>query len=323
MTKIINSDNISEAAKCIFFGGTVVFPTETVYGLGADAFNEYAIDKIYKAKGRPSDNPLIVHIADKNDIYKLSSKVTDEAVKLIEAFWPGPLTIILKKDNSVPLRVTGGLDPVANKLIKESKKFIAAPSANLSGSPSPTTSKHVIDDLDGRVDYIICDNDSKIGLESTVIDLSSDVPTILRPGAVTFEMIKAYLPDVIMDIGLTDSNQKPKSPGMKYKHYSPHAEVEVVVGEKNKVTKYIGDKLNDHPNSGVMTYKGGDYDNAKCVISAGNTMEEYAAKLFYNLRVFDEYGVEKIFAEFTEEDGIGTAVKNRLYKAAGNKITRV
>ena len=332
MTKIIKANELNDAAECIKNGGTVVFPTETVYGLGADAYNEIAIDKIYKAKGRPGDNPLIVHIADKEDIYKLSSEVTKNAVILMDAFWPGALTIILKKDNSVPYRVTGGLDtvavrnpsnPVANALIKESGKFIAAPSANLSGSPSPTTAKHVIDDLDGRVDYIICDDMSEIGLESTVIDLSSDIPTILRPGAITIEMIREYLPDVTLDAALSDKSQKPKSPGMKYKHYSPKATVEVVTGSKEKMDEYISKKLESMKNCGVMTYMGGDFDNAKCILSSGHSMEEYASKLFYNLRVFDEYGVSHIFAEFIDEGGIGTAVKNRLYKAAGNNITKV
>ncbi len=332
MTKIINCDNLDIAAKCLADGGTVAFPTETVYGLGADAMNELAIDKIYKAKGRPSDNPLIIHIAKKDDVNYLAKTVSRNASLLMDKFWPGPLTIIFPKKETVPFRVTGGLDTVAircpsdkvaRELISKSGKFIAAPSANLSGSPSPTNANHVISDLDGRIDYIITSSDSEIGLESTVIDLTSDIPTILRPGAITLEMIKEVIPSAVYDISLTEPTDKPKCPGMKYKHYSPKAEVEVVCGNKDNIRKYILSRLETNINAGVLTYKGGDYDNAKCVLSAGNTMSEYASSLFYNLRVFDEYKVSVIYAEFIEEDGIGVAVRNRLYKSAGNKITRV
>ncbi len=332
MTKIIKIDNIEEAAKCISKGGLVVFPTETVYGLGADAFNNSAIDGIYKAKGRPSDNPLIIHISKKEDVSSLAEYVSKEAQLLMDEFWPGPLTIIFNKLDTVPYRVTGGLDTVAVRcpsneiargLIDLSGKFIAAPSANLSGSPSPTNIKHVIDDMFDRVDYIIESSDCEIGLESTVIDLTAVNPVILRPGAITLEMIQKLLPKASLDPGLLQDNVKAKCPGMKYKHYSPKADVEIVCGDKNKVRSYICGKLSVESNCGVMIYKGGDYDNAICVLSAGNTMEEYAAKLFYNLRVFDEYGVDKVYAEFNDEAGIGVAVKNRLYKAAGNNITKV
>lgn len=332
MTKIVSSDDIIDAAKCLKNGGTVVFPTETVYGLGGDAFNDDAIDKIYKAKGRPSDNPLIVHIADVSDLDYLVSEVSDDAKKLIDKFWPGPLTIIFPKSDKVHLRVTGGLSTVAvrfpsnttaQKLIKQSGVYVAAPSANLSGSPSPTVCKHVIDDLNGRVDYIIDGENSLIGLESTVIDMTGNVPTILRPGGITLDDVKKILPNAVMDKGLSSSTQRPKCPGMKYKHYSPKADVEVVMGEKENVRAYIDNRLKNEKNTGVMTYKGGDYENAVCILSAGNSMSEYAAKLFYNLRVFDEYGVSKIYAEFSNEGGIGDAVRNRLYKAAGNNITEV
>lgn len=332
MTEIIGHDKIDKAARCLAAGGTVAFPTETVYGLGADAMNTAAIDKIYKAKGRPSDNPLIVHISNKQDVNMLAREVSDKAKLLIDKFWPGPLTIIFPKKECVPFRTTGGLDtvavrcpsnPVASELIEKSGKFIAAPSANLSGSPSPTNACHVIDDLFGRVDYILSCEDSEIGLESTVIDMSGEVPIILRPGAITLEMIKEILPNVIHDKSILSSADKPKCPGMKYKHYSPKAEVIVICGEKPNVHSHIQKTLLKDKNAGVLTYCGGDYENASCVLSGGNTMEEYAAKLFYNLRVFDEYGVDKIFAEFNEEAGIGVAVKNRLFKAAGNNVIRV
>lgn len=332
MTKIIKKDLIDEAAKCIAMGGLVAFPTETVYGLGADAFDDVAIDKIYKAKGRPSDNPLIVHIADKSNIVELCKDIPDIVNVLTKEFWPGPLTIILNKRENVPYRVTGGLDTVAVRcpdnpdaleLIKKSGKFIAAPSANLSGSPSPTNVRHVIEDLNNRVDYIIEADNCKIGLESTVLDMTADVPTILRPGAITTDMLKKYLPDVILDPALLQNTEKPKCPGMKYKHYSPKAEVEVVVGEKESVRSYIQSQISADKKIGILTYCGGDYDNVICVLSGGYSMEEYAASLFYNLRVFDEYSVDKVYAEFSDENGIGIAVKNRLYKAANNNITKV
>lgn len=332
MTQIINQDRIDEAAKCIANGGTVAFPTETVYGLGCDAMNNLAIDKVYKAKGRPSDNPLIVHISNPQDVYSLAKEVSPEAKVLIENFWPGPLTIVFPKRSEVPLRVTGGLDTVAVRcpsdrvardFISKSGKFIAAPSANLSGSPSPTTAKHVIDDLDGRVDYILCGDNSEIGLESTVVDMTSDIPVILRPGAVTLDMISKLIPGAVHDVSIDTEVAKPKCPGMKYKHYSPKADVEVVMGDRKSVKNYISEKLNEENNSAVLTCFGHDYENAVCVLNAGNTMNEYASGLFYNLRVFDEYGVDKVYAEFYEADGIGVAVRNRLFKAAGNKITKV
>ena len=292
----------------------------------------YRADKIYKAKGRPSDNPLIVHVSNSDDVYKLISEIPHGAKELMDKFWPGPLTIIFPKNDSVPIRVTGGLDTIAvrcpsneiaRELISRSGKFIAAPSANLSGSPSPTSSRHVIDDLMDRVDYIIASDDSEIGLESTVIDMTGDVPTILRPGAITLEMINSVLNNAIYDPAFMTESKKPKCPGMKYKHYAPRADVEVVIGQKINVRNYILSKLINEKNVGVLTYCGGDYDDAICVLSGGFTMEEYASKLFYNLRVFDEYKVSKIYAEFLEEDGIGVAVRNRLFKSAGNKITRV
>ena len=317
MTQIIEQDRIDEAALCIVAGGTVAFPTETVYGLGCDAMNNSAIDKVYKAKGRPSDNPLIVHIAESDDVYSLAKEVSPEAKILIEQFWPGPLTIIFPKRPEVPVRVTGGLDTVAvrcpsdevaRKLISKSGKFIAAPSANLSGSPSPTTAKHVIDDLNGRVDFILCGDNSQIGLESTVIDMTTDIPVILRPGAVTLDMICKFLPNAIHDVAIDANVTKPRCPGMKYKHYSPKAEVEVVMGDCQNVRNYISDKLSVEENVGVLTCFGHDYDNAICVLNAGRTMEEYASGLFYNLRVFDEYSATKVYAEFYESDGIGVAV---------------
>ena len=326
MTKVITAENIDEAALCIKSGGTVVFPTETVYGLGADATNDEAVKKIFSAKGRPADNPLIVHISRKDDIEKLVSFVSDDAKKLIDAFFPGCLTLIMKKSSLLGGVVTAGLDtvavrmpsnPIAQELIEKSGCFIAAPSANLSGSPSPTVARHVIDDMYGRVDYIIDGGNSEVGLESTVVDVSGDCPEILRPGKITYEQIKKVTPNAIIGKGILEETDKPKSPGMKYKHYSPKADVTVVMGEKENVRRYILENLVEE--SGVLTYKGGNYENV-VVIDAGDNMEQYANTLFYNLRLFDEKGVKKVFAEFCDESGIGLAVKNRLFKSAGYKV---
>lgn len=326
MTKI--TDNIDEAAECIRNGGTVVFPTETVYGLGANALDENAVKKIFTAKGRPADNPLIVHIADKSDVYKLASEVNENARKLIDRFFPGCLTLIMKKSALVGDIVTAGLEtvavrmpsnPTANELIRKSGCFIAAPSANLSGSPSPTVARHVIDDMFGRVDYIIDGGSSEIGLESTVVDVSGEVPEILRPGGITYEMLKEVLPNITINSGILKETDKPKSPGMKYKHYAPKADVTVVVGKAENVRRYIEAHLAKGSKTGVLAYRGTEYPEADAVINAGNNMEEYANSLFYNLRLFDEKGIDTVYAEFADEGGMGLAVKNRLYKSAGHK----
>lgn len=332
ITKVINSQSIDEAALCLKNGGTVVFPTETVYGLGADAFNPDAIKRIYQAKGRPSDNPLIIHISKISDLDKLAFSVSNEAKLLIDAFWPGPLTLVLKKRPEVLAKVTGGLEtvavrfpsnPIAGELIEKSGVFVAAPSANLSGSPSPTVCEDVISDLNGRVDYIIDGTGCEIGLESTVVDVSGDEVVILRPGAVTLEMIKEYIPTARLDNGLIDEKDIPKCPGLKYKHYSPKARVVVVQGDADKIKRYISAKLADDNNIGILTYKGTEYIGAKKLINAGDSMAEYAHNLFWALRNFDKSGVDTIYAEFQIESGIGVAVRNRLYKSANHNIIEV
>lgn len=333
-TVTVDKNELEEAAICLRNGGLVVFPTETVYGLGADSSNPQAVENIYKAKGRPSDNPLIVHIAHMEDVNKLAREVPDYAKRLMDKYWPGPLTLIFKKQPHVIDRVTAGLDTVAvrlpsnsiaRELIRKSGVFVAAPSANLSGSPSPTVYRHVKNDLEGRVDYIINGDGCEIGLESTVVDVSGDHPVILRPGAITLDMLKGVHPDSCMDEALltTEEVAKPRCPGMKYTHYSPKADVVVVCGEKQKRTEYICSMLEGNADVGVMTFGGGVYDNAKCVLSAGDTMEEYGQRLFYNLRVFDENGVDIVYAEFENRDGMGDAVKNRLFKSAGYNIVNV
>lgn len=342
-TKIlkINRENIDinglkEAGNVISSGGLVAFPTETVYGLGADAFNEDAIKKIYVAKKRPSDNPLIVHFADISELEGVVKEITDDAKKLLDKFSPGPLTVILKKSDKVSYEVTAGLetvairipsDEIARELIRQSKTPIAAPSANLSGKPSPTTPKHVIDDLNGRVDMIINGGNCQVGLESTVVDMSGDVPVILRPGGVTYAQIKEILPNVIIDkhiLKSVEENEKPKCPGMKYKHYAPDAEVYVVEGEIFKVQEKIKELLNENKNkrTGVMSISNTEYDT-DLIINVGNNNKEYAKNMFRSLREFDENKIDVVFAEFCYDEGFGLAVKNRLYKSAGNKVIKV
>ena len=337
-TKLFSTEEneINEAGKIIRNGGLVAFPTETVYGLGASAFDADAAKKIYAAKGRPSDNPLIVHICDKAQIADIAAEIPNAAQIVIDKFMPGPVTIILKKKSVVPDDVTAGLDTVAirfpahetaQRLIAAAGVPIAAPSANLSGKPSPTKAKHVIKDMTGRIDAIIDGGDCNVGVESTIVDFTGERPVILRPGGVTYDDLKAQGIDVEIDKNILQSiapDEVPKCPGMKYKHYAPNAEVTVVEGEKNAVQKKIKELLNETNGkiAGVLTMYGADYDNA-LILSAGNTNKEYAKNLFSALREFDELGVEVVFAEFSEKDGYGLAVKNRLYKAAAQRVIHV
>lgn len=336
-----NNEIIEQAAEMISKGGLVAFPTETVYGLGGDAHDEEAAAKIYAAKGRPSDNPLIVHISEISDMEKICDDVPPMAYILAERFWPGPLTMIVPKNDTIPKTVTGGLDtvavrlpshPVARKLIKKSGTFIAAPSANISGRPSPTNGAHVVEDLSGRVDMIIDGGKIEIGLESTIIDLTGEVPMILRPGFITKEMLTEILEKVENDpalmVGVGDA--KPKAPGMKYRHYAPRAELTVVEGPKDKVRSrmeiLVKEALKAGKKTGVMVTD----DRAKYFpstvnirLGASDDANEIASNLFEALRKFDEQGVEVIFSEGFTEDGFGKAIMNRLLKAAGHRIIQV
>lgn len=308
-----------EAAECIKRGGLVAFPTETVYGLGADSFNPDGVRKIYEANGRPSDNPLISHISSMDDVNKLAREVPLDAKKLMEAFWGGPLTVILKRRDNVPAIISAGLDTVsirmpshsvANALIRLSGTAIAAPSANLSGSPSPTTFEHCKADMDGRCDIIIDGGSCDIGVESTVVDMTGDVPVILRPGAVTLEDIIEVCGKGIFGGEYADA---PKCPGMKYTHYSPKAEVFAVGDMASFSLKEEG--------CGIIAYDGykNSFKNAK-FYSAGSCDSDYAARLFYLLRKADEDNIKTVYALLPENGGIGVAVRNRLLKAAGGRV---
>lgn len=337
-----NDRLFEKAADIIRKGGLVAFPTETVYGLGGDAFDESAAAKIYAAKGRPSDNPLIVHIAEVSDMEKLSDDIPEIAYKLAEKFWPGPLTMIVRKNDRVPLSVTGGLDtvairlpshPAARRLIRESGTFIAAPSANLSGRPSPTRASHVVEDLSGRIDMIIDGGDIEIGLESTIVDLTEDVPVILRPGYITREMLMDAVGEVRLDKALMTgvaANVRPKAPGMKYRHYAPKAAMTIVEGNTDKVIAYMKDKLDTQTEAGhkvglMLTSADAAFFDKGEIISLGdrNDEDEIAKNLFAALREFDDRGVDVIYSEAFPETGVGQAVMNRLLKAAGHTVVHV
>ena len=316
----VDDDRMYEqAAEILKRGGLVAFPTETVYGLGGDALNPDASHRIYAAKGRPSDNPLIVHIAETSSVYELAETVSDDTKKLMEAFWPGPLTIILNKKEVVPHTTTGGLDtvairmpshPVAMRLIKDSGVYIAAPSANLSGRPSPTTAQHVQQDMDGRIDMIIDGGAVGIGIESTIVDMTGDRPTILRPGYITPEMIRDIVGDVTIDPAITGMNNalRPKAPGMKYTHYAPKGELSIVEGDRLAAAE----KIRSLDDDGVCenVYDAGSKKN-EITVSAG---------LYSLLRTCDDIGAQYIYSESFEEGDMGYAIMNRLIKAAGHRI---
>lgn len=316
--------DIAEAGKMIAEGKLVAFPTETVYGLGANALNEEAVRNIYLAKGRPSDNPLIVHIAEKEDIVPLVKEVTPKAKALIDAFFPAPLTIILNKSDKVGKVVSGGLDTVAvrmpkneiaRKLIKASGCPIAAPSANTSGLPSPTRVKYVIDDMMGKIDGIIDGGDCEYGVESTVITLATDVPTLLRPGAITKEMIEAVIGEITVAPAVLEgmkNDEVAASPGMKYKHYAPKAKVVIVNANKKEYEKFV----NAQKGAFALCFDDDEVTIPKVTFGRENDDLSQAKELFDALRELDEMGAKKVYARIPRKDGVGMAVYNRLIRAA-------
>ncbi|TYP58759.1 L-threonylcarbamoyladenylate synthase [Thermosediminibacter litoriperuensis] len=331
-------ESVNLAARVIKNGGLVAFPTETVYGLGANALDEKAAFKIYQAKQRPQDNPLIVHIHSPGELEKLVSGVPRSARILMEKFWPGPLTMVLNKSGAVPYGTTGGLDtvavrmprhPVALALIRESGVPIAAPSANISGRPSPTAAEDVYEDLAGRVDLILDGGPCEVGVESTVLDLTGELPVILRPGGVTREELEAVLGRVELDPGLAEG-QKPRSPGQKYRHYSPKARVLVVEGpveaQVRKITELAEKLTAEGKKVGIMaTAQTRRFYGTGCVLSVGDREAPLtiSSNLFSVLRKFDRLGVEEVLAEGIPETGLGLAVMNRLRKAAGYNIIKL
>ena len=323
-----DSKDLARASDIFRNGGLVAIPTETVYGLGANAFDEDACLKIFEAKGRPADNPLIVHIAHCSQLEQIVSEVNDNAKKLIDAFWPGPLTIVMKKSANIPNVVSAGLDTVAvrmpehkvaHKLLDLCGLPIAAPSANTSGKPSPTSAKHVFDDMNGRIDAIIDGGLCDVGLESTVIDVTEDIPKLLRPGGVTYEQLCDILGEVIKNYEFKDGDI-PKSPGVKYKHYAPKAEVFIV---KGNFFEHISKVCGEYNKVGILCHNLCDFPTNCTVKHMGENPEQYANTLFSNLRDFDKEDVDVIFAEDIDDKGINLAVSNRLYKAAGYKFIEV
>ena len=338
----IDTDVMEQAGKLIAEGELVAFPTETVYGLGGDALDPDASRKIYAAKGRPSDNPLIVHIADFDDMKRVAREVPEQAKKLADAFWPGPLTMIVWKSDAVPEATTGGMQtvavrmpnhPVALELIRRSGCLIAAPSANTSGRPSPTEAQHVAEDLSGKIAMILDGGPVGIGIESTIIDLTEEQPMILRPGYITPEMLLEVLQEeVVIDPGIiaADDTRKPKAPGMKYKHYAPKAEMIIVDGAQDAVIHKINELTAAKRAEGkkvavIATDETKDRYDAQVILSMGKRADEdaIAQHLYKILRECDELDVGEIYSECFQTPRIGQAIMNRLLKAAGHTVIHV
>lgn len=341
--KDINTDIrfIEEAGKVIRNGGTVAFPTETVYGLGANALDDEAVRKIFIAKGRPQDNPLIIHVSTK-EISGLVKDVPEVAQKIIDKFWPGPLTVILEKKDIIPNVTSANLNTIgirmpnseiALKLIELAERPIAAPSANISGRPSPTEVERCVEDLNGRVDYIIGGESSDIGVESTIVDCTVNPPLVLRPGGITLEMLKEINPEIELDKALKskpNDDFKPKAPGMKYKHYAPNAHLKIIKGKNEKTIEIINEIVENYIEKGndvaILTTNENlnKFNNGK-VISLGseNDLKEIAKNLFEALRKCDDLRVQYILCQGFEENGVGLAIMNRLNKAAGYDILEV
>ena len=320
-------------------GGLVVLPTETVYGLGGNGLNKRACKKIYEAKGRPSDNPLILHIAENSQLDPLVAEIPDVAKKCMEKFWPGPLTIIFKRSDLIPDEATGGLETVAirepsneiaHAILKAVDFPVAAPSANLSGRPSPTKVEHVIEDLNGRVDIIVDGGHSVVGIESTVLDVTVDPPMILRPGKITLEDLREIDENIRIDNATIDakSGEIPKSPGQKYRHYAPRAEAICFGGRLDKVVNEIKKNIEENKDKKIAVLATDEsYDeyknlDIKLLINLGSreNLEEVAANLFDALRRCDDENVDIIFAEGFELRGIGLSIMNRLLKACSGKV---
>ncbi len=331
-TELLSSEiiNIQKAAKLIANGEVIGMPTETVYGLAADALNEGAVKKIFTAKGRPADNPLIVHIAELSSLDFLVHDIPEVALKLAQKFWPGPLTMVLKKNNCIPEITSGGLDtvgirmpshPIARELIKASGKVLAAPSANLSGSPSPTTAKHVFDDMCGKIPLIIDGGTCDVGIESTVISFENGNVRLLRPGFISVEDLLTVSEQVYTDSGIlgkVDESEKVLSPGMKYKHYSPKAEVIIVNGDFEQFCKFM--EIHNSEDVCAMVFDR-DRDNYPySCLTYGDTSIEQAHEIFDKLREIDTLNVKTVYVRAPSSKGVGLAVYNRLLRAAGFEV---
>ena len=342
----VNQENIDNsvvmrAGDVIRRGGLVAFPTETVYGLGGNGLNPHSSKSIYAAKGRPSDNPLIIHICNMKDLGLIVEEIPKDVFRLAEAFWPGPLTIIMKKSDLVPKETTGGLDtvavrmpshPVALKFIEYAGGYVAAPSANVSGRPSPTKAKYVIEDMTGRIDMILDGDGIDIGLESTIVDMTTEIPMILRPGYITKDMLEKVLGEVSVDQTILDINCKepPKAPGMRYRHYAPKGQLTIVEGEADKTIETINQLTREAHSKGekvgvIGTEETKDKYLGDSVKSVGKRSDEesIARTLYTILREFDDEDISVIYSESFSECTMGQAIMNRLLKAAGHQIIYV
>ena len=339
--KQLDMDALQEAGAILRKGGLVAFPTETVYGLGGNALDPEASRKIYAAKGRPSDNPLIVHIAEMESLEGIVKAVPEKAVKLARAYWPGPLTMIFEKNDRVPCETTGGLDSVAvrlpsnriaRELIRQAGGYVAAPSANTSGRPSPTMAEHVKEDLEDRIDMIIDGGPVDIGLESTIVDFTEQLPVILRPGYLNRSMLEQVLGEVRIDPGIlgADSGIRPKAPGMRYRHYAPQADLAIVEGSEAevpaKIRELVHEKIAAGHKTGIIcteeTRK--EYpEGIVCSIGCRAEEESIGRHLYEVLRKFDGEGADYIYSESFYTPKMGQAIMNRLLKAAGNKVIEV
>ena len=336
-----NEEAIRQAGQIIRDGGLVAFPTETVYGLGGDALNPDSSRKIYAAKGRPSDNPLIVHICRLEDLSKIAAEIPENAKKLAEKFWPGPLTMIFKKTDLVPKETTGGLDTVAVRFpdhkvalafIEAAGGFVAAPSANTSGRPSPTLGKYVYEDMNGKIEMLLDGGQVGIGVESTIVDVTGEKPMILRPGYVTYEMMQEILPELLQDPTMfsVSGNAKPKAPGMKYKHYAPKGDLTIFEGDMEKVVDHINKRAKEEIAKGetvgiIATSETEGQYRCGTVKTVGSRNDEasIAHGLYGVLRDFDDLEGRAIFAESFEEYELGQAIMNRLLKAAGYQVVHI
>jgi len=331
-----SEEALRRAADIISSGGLVAIPTETVYGLGASALIDEAVARIFEVKGRPQDNPLIIHVHGAEALDKWCSEVPEEAYALAEKFWPGPLTMVLKKKPCVPDRVTAGMDTVGVRCPDHSATLriielagvpIAAPSANISGKPSPTTAEHVRHDIDGMVEAIVDGGDCRVGLESTIVDLSVTPPRLLRPGEVSLEQLREVLGEVSVDAAVyrkLEAGEQPKAPGMKYRHYSPRAKVTILDGSLEKVAAYVNASCSQR--TAVLCFDGEeDLFSAPVCLSYGDPEkpETLAEKLFACLRELDREDIDEIYSRCPPKDGVGLAVYNRLSKAAGNTVIEV
>jgi len=333
--KLEGFPQILQAAGLLCENEVVAFPTETVYGLGGNAKSDEAVEKIFAAKGRPSDNPLIVHIAEKEQLHDFVDHIPQKAKILMDHFWPGPLTIILSyKEGTLSKRTTAGLKsvgirmpdhPVALALLKQAGLPIAAPSANRSGKPSPTLAEHVKEDLEGRIAGIVDGGPTGVGVESTVIDCTTEIPVILRPGGVTKEQLESAVGTVLYDPALTDTKEAPKAPGMKYRHYAPDAPLYLVDGTKEKIQALIDERKQEGLTVGMLTTVENEaFYQADYIFACGQReqLETVASSIYEALRSFDKANVDIIYSEMFPNIGVGNAVMNRLLKAAGQKVIK-